>query len=241
MNYGKFKYGEFINYLYNCATKSDLKNATGVDTSKFANKVDLVSLKSNVDKLDIDKLKNVPTNLSNLKSKVDKLDIDKLAPVPVDLSKLSNVVKNDVVKKVAHNATIKNIESKIPYTTSLATNTTLSYKINEVKGEIPSITNLATTAALTAVENKIYNVSNLVKKTDYNRRIKEIEKKITDHDHDKYITSPEFNKLTTESFAASKSDIANFVKKTDFDDKPKYLNKKVISNKAKHLLVENEF
>ena len=61
--------------------------------------VDLASLKSNVDKLDTDKLKKVPTNLSNLKSKVDKLDIDKFVPASVDLSKLSDVVKNDVVKK----------------------------------------------------------------------------------------------------------------------------------------------
>ena len=60
----------------------------------------LVSLKYVADKLDIDKLKNVPTNLSNLKSKVDKLHVDKLVPVAVDLSKLSNVVKNDVVKKM---------------------------------------------------------------------------------------------------------------------------------------------
>ena len=63
-------------------------------------KVDLASLKSNEDKLDIVKLKNVPTNLSNLKSKVDKLDIHELVPVPVDLSKLSDVVKNEVVKKI---------------------------------------------------------------------------------------------------------------------------------------------
>ena len=56
-------------------------------------------LKSNIDKLNIDKLKNVPTNLSSLKSKLDKLDVDKLVPVPVDLIKLSNVVRNDVVKK----------------------------------------------------------------------------------------------------------------------------------------------
>ena len=61
----------------NYATKSDLKNATGVDTSKFAKKVDLASLKSFIDKLDIDKLKNVPTSLSNLKSKLDELDVDK--------------------------------------------------------------------------------------------------------------------------------------------------------------------
>ena len=79
--------------LSNYATKADLKTATGVDTSKFAKKVDLVNLKSNIDKLDIDKVKNVPTNLSNLESKVDKLDVDKLVPVPVDLSKLSDGVK----------------------------------------------------------------------------------------------------------------------------------------------------
>ena len=85
--------------LSNYATKTDLKNATGIDTSSFAKKVDLANLKSNVDKLDIDKLKNLPTNLNNLKSKVDKLDIGKLETTPVDLSKLSDVVKNDVVKK----------------------------------------------------------------------------------------------------------------------------------------------
>ena len=56
----------------NYATKTDLKNATGVDNSSFAKKVDLASLKSDADKLDIDKLKNIPINLSNLKSKVEK-------------------------------------------------------------------------------------------------------------------------------------------------------------------------
>ena len=56
---------------------------------------------------------NIPTNSSNLKSKVNKLDVDKLVPVAVDLSKLSDVVKNDVVKKDAYNAKIKNIEVKI--------------------------------------------------------------------------------------------------------------------------------
>ena len=57
----------------NFTTKADLKNATGVDTSKLAKKVDLANLKSNVDKLDVDKLKNEPTNFS----KVDKLEVDK--------------------------------------------------------------------------------------------------------------------------------------------------------------------
>ena len=70
------------------------------------------------------------------------------------------------------------------------------------------------------------SVSNLVKKTDYNTNVSDIEKKITDHNHDKYFTTPEFNKFTAEIFGlrlkqanlARKSDIANFVKKTDFDN-----------------------
>ena len=70
--------------LSNSATKANLKNATGVDKSKFAKRVDLTSLKSNVDKLDIDILKNVPTYLNNLKSKVDQLDVDNFVPVLVD-------------------------------------------------------------------------------------------------------------------------------------------------------------
>ena len=85
--------------MSNYATKGDLNNAAGIDTSKFAKKVDLANLKTNIYKLDINKLKKAPTNLSNLKSKVDKLDVDKLVPVPVDISKPYNVVKNNVVKK----------------------------------------------------------------------------------------------------------------------------------------------
>ena len=173
--------------LSNYATKSDLKNATGVDTSKFAKKVDLASLKFNVDKLDIDRWKNVPTNLKHLKSKVDKVDFDKLSTVPVDLSKVSDVVKDEFVKIDVYNAKIKNIEDKIPDISNVATNITLNAKINEVKreilsitslattvalkakinkvkGKIPSINNLDSTTAVTAVENKIPNVSNLVKK-----------------------------------------------------------------------------
>ena len=86
--------------LSNYATKTDLKKATGVDTSSFAKKVDLVSFKSNADKLDIDKLKNVSSGLSSLESKVDKLDVNKLVPVSVDLIKLSDVVKMMLLKKI---------------------------------------------------------------------------------------------------------------------------------------------
>ena len=66
--------------LSNCSAKADIKNTSHVDTLSFALK----------------------TNLGSLKTEVHKLDIDKLAPVPVDLSKLSDVVKSDVVKKTVY-------------------------------------------------------------------------------------------------------------------------------------------
>ena len=116
-----------------------------------------------------DQLKNVPRNLSNLKSKVNKLDVDKLVAVSVDLSKLNDLVKNDVVKKDAYNAKIKDIKDKIADIIELATTTTLNAKINEAKNEIPSITNLAATAAFNAkineVQNEIPNITNLATTT----------------------------------------------------------------------------
>ena len=63
--------------LSNYATQLDLKKATVLYTMGFAKKTDLVNLKSDVDKFDIDNLKNVPNNLTTLKSKVDNLDIGK--------------------------------------------------------------------------------------------------------------------------------------------------------------------
>ena len=89
-----------------------------------------------------------------------------------------------------------------------------------------SITGLVTNFALTAVENKIPNVNSLVKKTDCDVKILDTENKITNHDHDEYITTSEFNKLTTENFKARLAE-PNLVTKTDFDDKLKNLNKKI--------------
>ena len=74
--------------LSNYATKADIKNISHVDNSNFALK----------------------TNLASLKTEVDKFDIDKLKPVPTNLSKLSNVVKSDVVKKDAYNELVDNID-----------------------------------------------------------------------------------------------------------------------------------
>ena len=150
------------------------------------------------------------SNLARLKTEVDKLDTNKLVPVPVDLSKLSDVVKNDVVKKTVYDKLVakvnsidssrfvlktnydrdkSKIENKIPDTNGLLKKTNYNAYITEIESKIPSISGLATNAALTAVENKIPNISSLVKKTDYNTKITEIEKKITDHNHDKYVTT----------------------------------------------------
>ena len=78
------------------------------------------------------------TNLAILKTEADKLDIDKLVPVPVDLSKLSDVIKNDVVKKT--DAKITEIENKIPGISNLATKTAL----NTLENKIPDVSELAT-------------------------------------------------------------------------------------------------
>ena len=75
--------------MSNYATKTDLKNVTHVDTSSFALK----------------------TNLASLKTEVDKLDIGKLAPVPVDFSKVSDVVKNNVVKKTVYNKLVTKVNN----------------------------------------------------------------------------------------------------------------------------------
>ena len=74
------------------------------------------------------------------------------------------MVKHEVVEKSEYNAKINNIENKIPDITNLATKNTVNAKKNEVKDKIPSISGLATSSELTAVESKIPNVGNLVKK-----------------------------------------------------------------------------
>ena len=84
--------------LSNYATNSDLKSTAGGDTLKFAEKVDLASLKSEIDKLDIDKSEIDKLDID--KSEMDKLDIDKLETTPVDLRKLSDVVKMKLLKRL---------------------------------------------------------------------------------------------------------------------------------------------
>ena len=178
--------------LSNYSTKEDIKNITHVDTSGFALK----------------------TNLSSLKTKVDKLDINKLVPVPTDLSKLSNVVKNDAIKKAVYNRLVAKadnidtskfiletkydtdktkLENKISDTNNLVKKTGYNTKITEIENKIPDISNLVTKTALTTAENKIPDTSNLAtktalstvedKKSDYNTKITGIKNNIKNYKH----------------------------------------------------------
>ena len=89
------------------------------------------------------------------------------------------------------------------------------------------------------VENKTPDISSLVRKKKIGAEITELEKKLTDHNHDKYITIPEFNTMIASVFNPRLAQ-ANLITKTDFDSKLSSLNRKITSNKTKHLLVENE-
>ena len=172
--------------LSNYATKTGLKNITHADTSSFASK----------------------TNLAALKTEVDKLDTDKLKTVPADLAKLTNVVDNNVAKKTEHSTLktkVDNIDTSTFVTRTKFTSDTndLDDKIDEVKNDvkdlddtvdkvdtkIPDISGLATKLSITAllptstfnskitvVENKVTAVDNknpdvagFVKKSDYKR------------------------------------------------------------------------
>ena len=98
---------------------------------------------------------------------------------------------------------------------------------------------MATKTALTAVENKVLSASTLVKKTNYNTKITEIEQELTDNNHDKYTTTPEFNTLAADLFNERLAQ-TNLITKTDVDTKLSSLHGKITANKTKNLLVEDE-
>ena len=118
--------------------------------------------------------------------------------------------------------------------------TDFNAKVTEIEGKIPSISGLATNSALAVVENKIPDVSSLVKKTDYNAKISEIENKLNDHNHDRYITAPEFNTSAADVFKARLAAQTDLIRKSEFDFKLKGISDRVTKNKIKQLLVENE-
>ena len=84
------------------------------------------------------------------------------------------------------------------------------------------------------------DVSSLVKKTDYNTKISDIEKKITDHDHKKYITTPEFNTMAASVFNARLAAQTDLIRKPEFDFKLNGISDRVTKNKTKPLVIENE-
>ena len=201
--------------LSNYATKADIKNMSHVDTSSFV----------------------LITNLVNLTTEIDKLDIDKLKPVPVDLSKLSGMVKN-IVKKSDYNSKISEMENKIPYISNLVTKTALTSAENKiqnisglvtktelttVENKIPDISSLATKTALTTVENKIPNINGLATKTE----LTTVENKI-----------PDVSNLATKTALTNLSnavpDISTLTKKSDHNKK--LLSLKRILKNYKHLI-----
>ena len=174
--------------LSNYATKKDIKDITNIDASGFASK----------------------TNLAALKTEVGKIDRDKLKTVPDDLHKLSNVVKDDVVKKTDYNTMKSKVDgidvSKYVGETKYETDGKAIYdKIDAVEKKIPVLTDFVTTArfnheknllatktALTTVENKIPDVSTLATKTNlssllpvstFNSKVTELEGKVTTVDN----------------------------------------------------------
>ena len=162
--------------LTNYATKTDLKSITHVDASSFSRK----------------------TNLAALKTEVDKIDVNKLKTEPVDLAKLTNSVENDLVKKTNFNTKVTSIETQIagltkntvdnladitklkaidtnslvPKTKLTSNVTTLENKIDTVDKKIPDISGLATKTSLndylqTATFNsKVTEVENKIKSAD---------------------------------------------------------------------------
>ena len=174
--------------LSNYATKKDRKDITHIDASGFASK----------------------TNLAALKTEVDKIDTDKLKTVPNDFAKLSNVVKNDVVKKTDYNRLKRKVDgidvSKYVGRTKYETDGKAIYdKIDAVEKKIPVLTDfvttdrfnheknlLATKTASTTVENKIHDASTLATKIGlglllpvsiFNSKVTELEGKVTTVDN----------------------------------------------------------
>ena len=142
-------FGGHINFIFNLsnyATKADLKNVTHVNVSSFA----------------------IKSNLASFKTEVDKLDIDKLAPVPNDLAKLCNVVKNDAVKKTLYDklaAKVNNIDTTgfVLKTTDDTDKSDAEKTIKLLGDEISKHGGLATRNELTGVENKKPDANSLVK------------------------------------------------------------------------------
>ena len=207
-------------YLSNYETKKELDQATSVDASDLAAKKDLFVMKDEVEKLGISKLVNFSRNLSNLKTKVDDLDVDKLKAVPSNLKKISDVVDKEVfnsTKSKTLKTKANNLERKILDVTTVI-------HINQYNTDKQNLEE-----KIGDIDEKVVDASGLVTKTILNTKISEAENKILNHD--KYITTPEFNNMTTGNFAA-RLKRAHLVSKNDFDNKQISFNRRITTNKT---------
>ena len=206
--------------LSNYEAKKELDQATSVDASDLAAKKDLFVMKDEVEKLGISKLVNFSRNLSNLKTKVDDLDVDKLKAVPSNLKKISDVVDKEVfnsTKSKTLKTKANNLERKILDVTTVI-------HINQYNTDKQNLEE-----KIGDIDEKVVDASGLVTKTILNTKISEAENKILNHD--KYITTPEFNNMTTGNFAA-RLKRAHLVSKNDFDNKQISFNRRITSNKT---------
>ena len=181
--------------LTNYATKTDLKNITLPDVSSFASK----------------------TNLSALKTEVDKVDVDKLKTVPDDLAKLSNVVKNEVVKKTDFSA-----DNYVTRTKFCTDTNSLDDKIDKVDKKIPDASGLATKSSVTILIKNLddridkLKINDYAKKTSltnymltstFNSKSTELENKIKDAD---IIAKSAVTKAVDDKTKKNASDILGF-------------------------------
>ena len=182
-------------YLVNYATKTDLKNIAHTDVSSFASK----------------------TNLSALKTEVDKIDIDKLKTVPDDLAKLSNVVKNEVVKKTDFSA-----DNYVTRTNFSTDTNSLDDKIDKVDKKIPDVSGLATKSSVTILIKNLDDRIDKLKINDYAKKTTLTNYMLTSTFHSK-STELE-NKIKDADIIAKsavtkansiKSHLNDYVKKTD--------------------------
>ena len=154
------------------------------------------------------------------------------------VAKVNAINTNDFALKTKYDTDKSELQNKIPDTNALVKKTDYDAKITDVEGKIPDVSNLATKIALATVENRTPSVGSLVKKTDYDTKVKEVEDKLNSNNHDKYITTPEFNILAA-VFNARLAQ-ANLMVKTNFNNTVSSLNSKIVENKTKNESVENQ-
>ena len=242
--------------LSNYATKKDINNITHVDVSGFASK----------------------TNLAALKTEVDKIDADKLKTVPVDLAKLSNVVNNNVVKKTDYNTNVTNIENQIAGVTKntldnlgditklkavdtsnfvlktklVSDVTTLENEIDTVDKKIPDISGFATKTSLTSYlktatfNSKVTEVENKIKSSDIIAKSANTKANTIKSDLNRYakkahvatdITSIKNNYVTNASLSSQLNDL----KSQHITDEVKKVEDKVNENKKEIIFVKGFF